>query len=220
MKYVIASGLLFLGFAILASLIITHNDSATKWDLSGFNNVNGSHIKILNKILVAFSQYGREAVWGGIIILLLIFGKNQGRKVAVLLIIAFLILVPTGYLLKDEIDRPRPTPLLPDNLLYKAPEGEPGFPSGHSIIVSAGALILLLRYNQGKQMILSLLLAVEAITVMYSMIYVGAHYPLDVVGGLLWGTAVSLALIASSKYMTSIFSRIDSIGKKKSHSAN
>src|SRR5437867_10941954 len=219
MKYIIASGLLFLGFSILSSLIITHNDSVTKFDLSGFNNINGSHIKILNKIFVAFSQYGREAVWGGIIILLAIFGKNQGRKAAVLLIIAFLILIPTGYLLKDEIDRPRPTPLSSDNLLYKAPEGEPAFPSGHSLIVSAGALIMLLRYNQGKQMILSLLLTAEAITVMYSMIYVGAHYPLDVVGGLLLGTAVSLAIIASSRYMTPIFSRIDSIGKKKPHSA-
>ncbi|OLD31622.1 MAG: hypothetical protein AUI61_04535 [Thaumarchaeota archaeon 13_1_40CM_2_39_13_2] len=216
MKSAIVSGLLFLGFAILASLIITHNDSVARWDLSGFNIINGSHIKTLDKILVIFSQYGREVVWGGIIILLLIFGKNQGRKTAVLLIIAFLILVPTGYFLKDEIDRPRPTPLVLDNLLYKAPEGEPAFPSGHSLIVSAGALIMLLRYNHGKQKILSLLLAAEAITVMYSMIYVGAHYPLDVVGGLLWGTAVGLAVIASSNYMTPVFSRIDSIGKKKS----
>lgn len=215
MKYAIASGLLFLGFAILASLIITNNDSVMKWDLSVFNNINSSHIQILNKILVAFTQYGREVVWGGTIVLLLVFGKNQGRKTAVLLIIAFLILVPTGYLLKDEIGRSRPTPLSPDNLLYKAPEGEPAFPSGHSLIVSAGALIMLLRYNQGKQKIISLLLTAEAITVMYSMIYVGAHYPLDVVGGLLWGTAVSLAVIASSKYMTPIFSRIDSMGKKK-----
>ena len=215
MKYAIASGLLFLGFAILASLIITHNDSVMKWDLSIFNNINGSHIQILNKILAAFTQYGREVVWGGTIVLLLIFGKNQGRKTAVLLIIAFLILVPTGYLLKDDIGRPRPTPLSPDNLLYKAPEGEPAFPSGHSLIVSAGALIMLLQYNQGKQKIISLLLTAEAITVMYSMIYVGAHYPLDVVGGLLWGSAVSLAVIASSKYMTPIFSRIDSMGKKK-----
>ena len=215
MKYAIASGLLFLGFAILTSFIITDNDSVAKWDLSGFNIINGAHIKTLDKILATFSQYGREVVWGGITVLLLIFGKNQGRKTAVLLIIAFLILVPTGYFLKDEIDRPRPTPLVLDNLLYKAPEGEPAFPSGHSLIVSAGALIMLLRYNQGKQKILSLLLAAEAITVMYSMIYVGAHYPLDVVGGLLFGTAVGLAVIASSNYMTPVFSRIDSIGKKK-----
>ncbi|TLY03868.1 MAG: hypothetical protein E6K87_04120, partial [Thaumarchaeota archaeon] len=109
MKYAIASGLLFLGFAIIASLIITNNDSVMKWDLSVFNNINGSHIQILNKILVAFTQYGREFVWGGTIVLLLVFGKNQGRKTAVLLIVAFLILVPTGYLLKDEIGRPRPT---------------------------------------------------------------------------------------------------------------
>src|SRR5207245_10356428 len=97
MKSAIVSWLLLLGFSILASLIITHNDSVAKSDLSGFNIINGSHIKTLDKILVIFSQYGREVVWGGIIILLLIFGKNQGRKTAVLLIIAFLILFPFVY---------------------------------------------------------------------------------------------------------------------------
>src|SRR5207245_10424483 len=134
MKSAIVSWLLFLGFAILASLIIIHNDSVAKWDLSGFNIINGSHIKTLDKILVIFSQYGREVVWGGIIILLLIFGKNQGRKTAVLLIIAFLILVPTGYFLKDEIVRPRPTPLVLYNLLYKPTKGKPALPYVHSLI--------------------------------------------------------------------------------------
>src|SRR5437899_12934874 len=103
MKYAIVSGLLFLGFAILASLIITDNDSVAKWDLSGFNIINGAHIKTLDKILATFSQYGREVVWGGITVLLLIFGKNQERKTAVLLIIVFLILILTVIFQKVDI---------------------------------------------------------------------------------------------------------------------
>lgn len=215
-KYLVASALLFIVFSIITSLIIANNHPVEKWDLSGFYKINGSHIKILNKIMVSFSKYGREIVWGSITLILLIFGKTDGKKVAVLLIVTFLILVPSTYLLKDEIDRPRPTPLLPDNLLLKSPQGEPSFPSGHSVIVSAGACIMLLRYNnQGKKIILSLLLTAEAILVMYSMIYVGAHYPLDVVAGTTLGIAVSLAVIYSSKYMTPIFSFVDSIGRKR-----
>ncbi len=216
MKFIIASGLLFLGFGILTLLIVMNNDSVLDWDHSIFQMINGSHLKNLNKIFSLFSEYGREVVWGGAIVLLLLFGKNPGRKTSVLLIIAFLILIPTGYLLKYEIDRPRPIPSSSDNLLYKAPEGEPAFPSGHSFIVSAGALILILKYNRGKQKIFSTLLTAEAIIVMYSMIYVGAHYPLDVVGGLLLGTATGLAVVSSEKYMTPIFTRVDSIGKRKS----
>jgi membrane-associated phospholipid phosphatase len=215
-KYLVTSILLFIGFSIITSLIITDNKQVEEWDLSGFYKINGSHIKILNKIMVSFSEYGREVVWGSIILILLIFGKTNGRKVAVLLIVTFLILIPSTYLLKDEIDRPRPAPLLPDNLLLKSPQGEPSFPSGHSVIVSAGACIMLLRYNnQAKKIILSLLLTAEAILVMYSMIYVGAHYPLDVVAGITLGISVSLVVIYHNKYMTPIFSFVESIERKR-----
>ncbi|MGI0102068.1 MAG: phosphatase PAP2 family protein [Nitrosotalea sp.] len=213
MKYYIAGAILFAGFAILASLIIHDNPQITKWDYSAFLVINSPHGKIINQIMISLTKYGREVVWIATTALLFIFGGKEGRKTAALLVIAFIILIPIGIVLKDEINRPRPMPSTYDNLLVKE-ETDSSFPSGHSIIVSAGAFIMLARFNQRKQIIVSLILVAEAFLVIYSRIYVGNHYPLDVIGGILVGTGVSAIVVGSSRYLNPIFSRLDSIRRK------
>ncbi len=209
MKYVVISAILLAGFAALSFLIVGNNTHVSEWDHTSFIQVNKPSNKIVNKIMVDLSKYGREAVWIGMTALLFIVGKKDGRKAAVLLTVTFLILIPLGTVIKSEVDRPRPVSL-GDNLLVKA-ESDPSFPSGHAVIVSGGAAVLLLRFNRGRQIIASIILAIEALLVSYSRVYVGVHYPLDVVGGILLGTGIACAVIASSKYLGPIFSRIDSM---------
>ena len=209
MKYVILAAILLASFAVLSFLVSSNTTEITKWDTSSFQAINNPHGKTLNKIMVDLTKYGREVVWISVILLLFVLGKKDGRKAAVLLTIAFLILIPLGTVLKNEIDRARPSSV---NLLAHA-DSDPSFPSGHATIVSAGAAILFLRFNKGKQLIFSIILGIEAILVSYSRIYVGNHYPLDVVGGILLGTGIACVVIASSKYLGPVFSYIDNMKK-------
>ena len=211
-KYHIVSAILFVAFVILA-ISISENDALKQWDSDVFKKINVAHGTLADSIMFVFSAYGREVVWIGTIIGLFAFGKTQGRKVSILLVIVFLILIPSGMIIKDVIDRQRPDATF-TNLLIKTEHDDPSFPSGHALITSAGACIMLTSYTLGKQKILSIILGIEAAIVAFSLIDVGAHYFLDVVGGILLGTATSLILVGLQHKLEPIFVFVNSITNK------
>jgi undecaprenyl-diphosphatase len=80
------------------------------------------------------------------------------------------------------------------------------FPSGHAVIVSAGATgALMLFTGTPRRVVVSTILAIEAALVCLSRIYVGGHYPLDVIGGILLAVGVSLIFIGVEKHIESLF---------------
>jgi undecaprenyl-diphosphatase len=93
---------------------------------------------------------------------------------------------------KSAVDRPRPFAVVPeaDPLL----EGTLGssFPSGHAATSFAGAVVLAFLARRAWP-----LLFVLAGLVAFSRVYVGVHYPLDIVGGAAIGVAVALVVIAA-----------------------
>jgi len=112
--------------------------------------------------------------------------------------LTILVLVPIGALAKEIITRPRPT--IDDDFFLIAPDNQFAFPSGHALLVSAAAAIMLALYSDThKKRILSIGLAVEAGLVCFSRVYVGGHYPLDVVGGILLGVGIAFIFVTSAK---------------------
>lgn len=118
-------------------------------------------------------------------------------------------LIPIGVLSKEIVSRPRP--FIPETEILLAADSQYAYPSGHSMIVAAGAAVVLFiffnsNYSSGwKRKILSIVLAIESAIVCYSRIYVGAHYPLDVVGGILLGVGISLLYISQSKRIENLY---------------
>jgi undecaprenyl-diphosphatase len=91
--------------------------------------------------------------------------------------------------LKALIDRPRPP------LRYAEPKAlvhvprDASFPSGHSATSFAAATMLSLAFPK-----LTPLLFTLAAAVAFSRVYVGVHYPLDILGGALLGALVALGV--------------------------
>jgi membrane-associated phospholipid phosphatase len=110
-----------------------------------------------------------------------------------------IVLIPIGVLSKEIVARPRP--FIPDTEIILAADSQYSYPSGHSMIVVAGAtgsVAVLFRNSSWKMKVVSMALAVEASIVCFSRIYVGAHYPLDVLGGVLLGIGISLLFLSQT----------------------
>ncbi|MBI3640743.1 MAG: phosphatase PAP2 family protein [Thaumarchaeota archaeon] len=195
---------LFVVLAILVSPLANNNSDIVSKDTSAFLKVNDSHVNFLNKIMVWLTEYGREAFWIMTIILLLIFGGILGKKTAIVLVLAFIVLIPIGFAAKEIVQRPHPTIPESDFLLAQDPN-EYSYPSGHATIVSAGAAIALSLFRDSKRKLaISLALTAEAALVCISRVYVGGHYPLDVVGGILLGVGISFLFVGATKQVEKI----------------
>ncbi len=109
------------------------------------------------------------------------------------LAIALVLLVPLKLLvekevLKELVARERPGTTIPGAVLRDVPSAGVSFPSGHAVI-AFGILVLVAPYLRRRWQ----LAVVVALAVLNSVarVYLGAHSPLDVVGGAAAGAAVA-----------------------------
>lgn len=182
------------------------NQDVIEFDEAMSSFIYNSHSNLIDHFMIMLSTYGREIVWPAVIVLMSIFTGWKGRKIAIIMIISFLIIMPLNILFKYFFERPRPSIEVQE--LDILPKNDFGYPSGHASIVSAGAAILLILYRKEKELLFSLILAAEAALVCISRIYVGDHFLFDVVGGILLGVGISLLSISFSRYLDPVFVRV------------
>jgi undecaprenyl-diphosphatase len=135
----------------------------------------------LDWLFVALSRLGTLGfVWIAIAVAATLVLR---RRTLLLTAIAVWAADATAYGLKLAVDRPRP--LL--DPLVRLP-ADPSFPSGHAATSFAGATMLALLVPR-----LAPALYLLAVAVAFSRVYVGVHYPLDVVAGAALGAAIGWA---------------------------
>ncbi len=95
--------------------------------------------------------------------------------------------------IKDAVERGRPGALVDGAVLRDAHPGGLGFPSGHAAVAAALAIVVWPHLpRRGRMALVVLVLAVGLLR-----LYVGAHLPLDVSGGVGLGLAVGGAIAAA-----------------------
>lgn len=130
----------------------------------------------------------------GLLWILLLTRTGSNGRVAALLLIPTIILSDqfNSSFLKFVLERPRPCAALPHvHLLVSCGSGF-SFPSSHAVNNFAGAIVL--AYFQPKWW---WSFTAFAVTISFSRIYVGVHYPADVVAGALVGLACGGIVIAA-----------------------
>jgi undecaprenyl-diphosphatase len=201
-KYLVISIGVLTAFIIFALLVSPKLDLGfprplREVDTKVFLQINKQHYAPLDQFMILITQFGRELVWPIVIVILFTSGGATEKKAALIMALAMIILIPIGVLMKEIVARPRP--FIPESEFILAADSKYAYPSGHSLIVAAGATVsvaVLYRNPSWKMKAVSIALAVEASIVCFSRIYVGAHYPLDVLGGILLGLGISLLLLS------------------------
>ena len=178
------------------------NQDVIEFDEAMSSFIYNSHSNLIDHFMIVLSTYGREIVWVAVIVFMSIFTGRKGKKIAIIMIISFLIIMPLNILFKYLFERPRPSIEVQE--LDILPKNDFAYPSGHASIVSGGAAILLILFRKEKELLFSLILAVEAALVCISRIYVGDHFLFDVVGGILLGVGISLLSISFSRFLDPI----------------
>lgn len=152
------------------------------------------HHPILDKIMLFFTNLGDAGiVWIAIAILLLV-GKKT-RKCGIYMLVSMGIgLLLGNVLLKNIVARQRPCWLDHSIELLIASPKDFSFPSGHTL-ASFEAAVMIFLFSK-KWGIVAFLLA---IVIAFSRMYLFVHFPSDILGGALLGTAISLFVYHTAK---------------------
>ncbi len=143
---------------------------------------------IWNPIVVFITSLGDGGrIWIAVTLLLLISKKT--RKIGIMSGVA---LIGSGLinntLIKNLVARPRPYTRLEDLTILISKPGEFSFPSGHTAS-SFAAGVVFFRQLPKKWGVPALILA---ILIGLSRLYVGVHYPTDVLAGMIVGTLLAI----------------------------
>lgn len=134
-------------------------------------------------------------VWIILSVALIIPKKTRRLGITCGLALLFSLLF-NNIIIKNLVARPRPFVSIPDLVLLVKKPGEFSFPSGHTASSFAAATVMVCRCKKS----VGIAALVLATMIAFSRLYLGCHYPLDVLGGLVLGVICgALALRITGK---------------------
>lgn len=126
--------------------------------------------------------------------LIWILGKRQDRVGLIVLVALVLLSDLASNTLKHLIERQRPCNVIEGARLLVGCANSFSMPSSHATNIFAAMVFLTARYRKFWPLFIGM-----AILVSYSRVYVGVHYPTDVISGAALGTGMALLFYSAER---------------------
>ncbi len=159
-------------------------------DTQLFHSINRGWINPFFDVLMPILSAEEGAIiLIGILIITAIIDRRKGWIVLIFTLIAVALTDPIVVrILKPLIARPRPCKVMFVHLLDRC-SGSPSFPSAHATNIFSYAIAYSMVYRKALWGMIPL-----AVGVALSRVYVGVHYPLDILAGSILGTGIGLGM--------------------------
>ena len=153
-------------------------------DAALFLLINGSHSPALDDVMLLASALGKAGfIWLAAAVIAAVFPARRMPAWRLALAVGMAYLMVDG-MIKTVVDRDRPYQVLADVRLIDQRPTSGSFPSGHTASAFAGALAASRLFPAVRVAWWALAAAIGV-----SRVYVGAHWPSDVLAGALIGVA-------------------------------
>ncbi|MGT2710871.1 phosphatase PAP2 family protein [Streptococcus oriscaviae] len=189
---------LALALVILGYVIKFYPEQLTTFDTAVQSAIRGNLPDLATQFWTRITVIGNTSVIVSICFLLIVlFHRKQWKAEAYLVLASIAGMGVASTALKYVYQRPRPSiEWLIDTIGYS-------FPSWHtaSTMIVAGAVVVIVNQRMKHQLakrVVQLSLILLAVLVALSRIYIGVHYPTDIIGG--WLLAVLLLELYYSVY--------------------
>ena len=158
---------------------------------------NNVRVTAMNQLVTFITHLGNAGIlWIALTLLMLCFQKT--RRTGVTCAISMVIgLIVANLILKNWVARVRPYVTIEELELMIEPQKDWSFPSGHATNSFACGWVMF-RTMKKRYGVLAL---VMAILITLSRIYVGVHYPTDILAGTAIGICAAEAAIALVKQL-------------------
>jgi undecaprenyl-diphosphatase len=166
-------------------------DAVLRWDERIFHVLNGTwHNPIFDRVLPLVTDAGTFTLPFVVAALVIVWvGRMRGLRFLILAVISVVVADAIGtHIFKYSLLRARPCMALTDVRLLVGCTSLPSLPSNHAVNASVLATLAGLSIPRLWPLATALVLLIG-----YSRVYVGVHYPLDVLAGSVLGVAVALA---------------------------
>ena len=171
-------------------------EATGRLDYAAFQWLRAHHAPFLDVLMAGFSDIARGGViWIVLAVLVAFVHRSRWPAVVQVVLAVVLAFVVTDYIAKPLFNRSRPFTTYADSRVYGYRPTTPSFPSGHAASAMAGVLALARMAPEVRAFFW-----LFAATVAFSRVYLGVHYPADVLAGALLGLGIGAFVVGGTRW--------------------